>query len=141
MSMEESVPISSVAQEVQVHDISMTNPSVLMGTVAYMSPQQARGEPVDARTDVWSLGVVLSEMVCGHLPFGDNGSHEITSAIVSREPSRLTQPEGFEVPEEVASSLRKRSRSRKKNGSQAVRSCWMRLRIVESRCAQRSSIR
>jgi serine/threonine protein kinase len=102
MSTEESVPVRSVAHDIYVNDMSMTNPGVLMGTVAYMSPQQARGEPVDARTDIWSLGVVLYEMVRGHLPFRGNRPHEIISAIVSTEPSRLKQSEVCELPEEVA---------------------------------------
>ena len=69
----------------------LTLPGTVMGTVAYMAPEQARGWKTDARTDMWSLGVVLYEMIAGRVPFeGETTSHVIVS-ILEHEPARLTR--------------------------------------------------
>ena len=68
-----------------------TYPGVVLGTPCYMSPEQARGLETDARTDVWSLGVVLYEMIAGHVPFeGETMSH-VTVSLLEHEPAPLAR--------------------------------------------------
>jgi len=68
-----------------------TDAGMVMGTGKYMSPEQARGLAVDARTDVWSLGVALYEMVTGHAPFEGATTSDLIVSILEREPPPLAQ--------------------------------------------------
>ncbi len=68
----------------------LTQEGMMMGTVAYMSPEQARGEVVDFRTDIWSFGVVLYEMFSGQLPFKGDHEQAVVYSILNEKPKRLT---------------------------------------------------
>jgi tRNA A-37 threonylcarbamoyl transferase component Bud32 len=68
-----------------------TSTGVVMGTARYMSPEQARGLAVDARTDLWSLGAVLYELVTGHAPFDGATTSDVLVAILEREPAPLSR--------------------------------------------------
>jgi serine/threonine protein kinase len=68
-----------------------TEPGTMLGTVTYMSPEQAAGRDVDARSDIWSLGVVLYEMVTNHAPFEGASKSHIIVAITDHEPLPITR--------------------------------------------------
>ncbi|HJQ31440.1 MAG TPA: protein kinase [Pyrinomonadaceae bacterium] len=83
-----------------------TQPDFLMGTPDYMSPEQVRRQPVDGRTDIWSVGVVLYEMLTGRRPFGGLTFSEIIVAILEREPEPLPAAVP-EVPQDLHDLVRK----------------------------------
>jgi serine/threonine protein kinase len=84
-----------------------TGRGVVMGTVAYMSPEQARGEQVDERTDVWSLGVVLYEMIAGSSPFVAGTSNEIISGILAKASTPSITRHALDVPNDLEKVVEK----------------------------------
>jgi eukaryotic-like serine/threonine-protein kinase len=78
-----------------------TAPGLIMGTVNYMSPEQAQAKTVDARSDIWSVGVMLYEMITGTNPFGGTTSAHTIVEILEKEPAPLARARGAEVPAEL----------------------------------------
>ena len=84
----------------------LTSTGVVLGTVQYMSPEQALGREVDHRTDLFSLGVVLYEMATGRLPFPGSNASEVMARILQSQPDAIARF-NYDVPEGLDRSIRK----------------------------------
>ena len=87
-------------------NVTLTRTGTTMGTVAYMSPEQARGEKVDRRADIWSLGVVLYEMLTGKLPFKGDNEQAMIYSILNAEYRPVKQVRR-EIPDTIDSLIKK----------------------------------
>lgn len=95
-----SVPAPADTEDPQSAD-PITMAGAVLGTAAYMSPEQIRGDDVDTRTDVWSFGCVLYEMLVGHPPFGGRSMGEVLAAVLRDDPV------WSELPDSVPPAIRR----------------------------------
>ena len=86
--------------------VGISRPDTILGTVAYMSPKQAQGEEVDHRTDIWSLGVVLYEMLTGKLPFKGEKMQGVVYSILNNEPESLDSQRS-DIPKHIENTVDK----------------------------------
>jgi hypothetical protein len=84
---------SSLSLSPTITTPAMTQIGFILGTAAYMSPEQAKGKAVDKRADIWAFGVVLFEMLTGHRPFAGEEVSDVLASVLAREPQLATIPD------------------------------------------------
>jgi serine/threonine protein kinase len=129
------VPGVSVSEQEVTQSAFLTEPGIIAGTVGYMSPEQVRGEPVDGRSDIFSLGVVLWEMLTGRRPFRGDSPVETLSAILREEPS--PDPALAGLPAEFERILRRSLEKRPENRYLSAADLAIDLRRVAADSASR----
>ncbi len=88
---EQALAATQMSTELMAQTEQLTRQGMVLGTVPYMSPEQVQGRPVDHRTDIFSLGIVLYEMACGKRPFGGENPATLISSILRDEPESVTE--------------------------------------------------
>jgi eukaryotic-like serine/threonine-protein kinase len=123
---------SSVDTEAATQALINTDPGSVMGTVHYMSPEQASAKEVDARTDIWSLGCVLYEMVTGHVPFEGKTTSHVIVAILEKEPLPMsTYTEG--VPDALEWIVTEALTKEREERTQTARELLKKLQRLKQR--------
>src|SRR4029450_12872755 len=114
-------------------------PGLVLGTAHYMSPEQARGQKVDARSDVWSFGVVLYEMVAGSPPFRGETPSDCIAAILTAEPVPLSSVSP-DVPAKLESILQRALRKNTDERYQTIKEMVAELRTLKAKREAKSSL-
>ena len=117
---------------------SQTQVGVVMGTPAYMSPEQTSGRPLDHRTDIFSLGVVLHEMATGRRPFDGNSSAELVSAILRDTPPSVTEARP-DLPSDLARIVRRCLEKDPRHRVQTARDVSNEFRDLSRQTSQKTS--
>jgi len=129
---ESSTDKSASDAEASTRVLVQTDAGVVMGTSHYMSPEQTRGKPVDGRSDIWSLGVVMYEMVAGRIPFEGETSTDVIVAITQKEAPPLARF-APNVPAELDWIITKALRKDKEERYQTIKELLTDLRRLKQK--------
>src|SRR5882724_5828832 len=124
---------------VETTALLQTRPGLVLGTTHYMSPEQARGQKVDARSDIWSLGLVLFEIVTGSPPFRGETPSDCIAAILTAEPAPLSSISP-DVPAKLESILQKALRKNTGERYQTIKEMLAELRVLKAKLETESSL-
>lgn len=116
-----------------------TEPGVIMGTVRYMSPEQARGKTLDSRSDIWSLGCVIYEMACGRPPFDGETTADLIAEIVKVHPTPLTTRDAA-IPDRLDEIVSKCLEKDREERYQVVKDLAIDLRRLKRKIDLRSDM-
>src|SRR5437773_3608014 len=131
--------LASDDHTVETTTLLQTRPGLVLGTAHYMSPEQVRGQKVDARSDIWSLGVVLYEIVTGNPPFRGETPSDCIGAILTAEPAPLSSVSP-DVPAKFESILQKALRKNIDERYQTIKEMLAELRILKAKLEAESSL-
>ena len=120
--------------ESEASTVVNTDEGIVMGTAQYMSPEQARGVKVDARTDIWSLGCVLYEMLAGRSPFAEATAGDVIVSVLEREPPPLSRYV-TEVPRELQRIITKILAKDREKRYQSVKDLLIDLKTLREELA------
>ena len=124
------IPIRSIDRDAETMTLIETEPGTILGTAYYMSPEQARGRDIDGRSDIWSVGVVLYEMITGQMPFGQETPNDVIAAILRDEPPLLSSlvPE---MPPELDRIVQKAMEKNREERYQGIKDLVVDLRHLK----------
>ena len=110
--------------------VARTQPGIMLGTVGYMAPEQVRCQAVDHRADIWSIGVVLHEMITGDSPFAARTAGDVIASVLERQPPRLSD-RGIQAPEELEAVISRALAKDRNDRFQSVKDLLRELRRIK----------
>jgi eukaryotic-like serine/threonine-protein kinase len=122
----------AIDSQADTQTMTQTSPGMVLGTAGYMSPEQARGFETDTRTDIWSLGCVLYEMLAGFMPFAGETVSDVIAAIIHKEPPPIARFARY-CPEELQRIVTKTLQKDREERYQSIKELGLDLKSLKRR--------